>query len=292
MTKRIRKTHLIFLSLVAPALLLRLSTAAYPIIQTIFLSTTNLHLLEDTHSFVGLENYHQLLQDSEFWSAFSFTLIFIFISTLLEVIFGLMIAMLLNAKFKGRFLTRSINLIPWAIPTIVAAYMFQWILDDQFGMFSHWIHTLIGYSPALLNSALGSRVSLILVNVWKNAPFMAVIFLAGLQGIPNELYEAAKVDGACFRQRFFRITLPLIMPLLITMSLYFIIWQLASFDLIYGLTGGGPGTATTVLSLKIFQEGFSFFKFGYASAISVILMIIVALVGILGITLFQRYGDA
>jgi multiple sugar transport system permease protein len=126
------------------------------------------------------------------------------------------------------------------------------------------------------------------VNVWKNTPFVAIICLAGLQGIPAELHEAAKMDGAGAWQRLYKITLPMITPLLVTMGMYLIIWQLASFDLVFGLTRGGPGIATTVVSLDILQEGLFFFKFGYASAISVLLMILVACIGLVGILWFRR----
>lgn len=282
------KSGLLFLLLVAPVLILRLGTAGYPIAHTLHLSTTDYHLLDQTKNHIGLENYRDLWADEDFRFSLGFTLVFISVSTLLELSLGLVVALFLNARFKLRSLARGINLIPWAIPAIVAAYAFQWLLDDQFGMFSHAIHALTGTRPAPFNSASGAQVTLILVNVWKNAPFMAVIFLAGLQGIPEELYEAAKVDGAGRWQRFCRITLPMLTPLLITMGLYFVIWQLASFDLIFGLTRGGPGIATTVLSLKIYQEGLLFFKFGYASAICVILMLLVALLGIIGIVWFRR----
>jgi len=283
-----RKAYIIFLVLVAPALLLRLITAAFPIFQSIYLSMTNLHLLDHTNSFVGFENYRTLLQDEHFHQSLGFTLLFIFASTILELVFGLLIAFLLNAKFRGRLIARTINLIPWAIPTIVAAYAFQWFLDDQCGMFSHLAYCLTGQRPAPLNSAFGARLAVILVNVWKNAPFMAIIFLAGLQVVPEELYEAARVDGASATRRFVSITLPMVMPLLITMGMYFIIWQLASFDLVFGLTRGGPGISTTVLSLDIFQEGLIFFKFGYASAISAVLMVLVAIIGLVCVIWFRR----
>ena len=277
--------------LITPILILRITTAAYPIIKTINLSMTNCHLLDGTNSFIGMDNYRRLLQDAEFRFAFVFTLIFIFLSTFFELALGLLIALFLNAQFRLRLFARAINLIPWAIPTIVAAYAFHWMLDDQFGILSHWFYSLTGHRLNLMNSALGAQATLICVNVWKNAPFMTVIFLAGLQGIPQELYEAATVDGAGLWSKFRHITLPMVTPLLITMGLYCIIWQLASFDLIFGLTRGGPGITTTVLSLKIFQEGLLFFKFGYASAISVVLMILVAVVGIIGVRCFQRFNN-
>lgn len=281
---------LIFAALVAPVLLLRLATAAYPIGQTLWLSITDTHLFDSEHSFVGFNNYRMLLADPDFRSILGFSIIFIIASTVLEIVFGLAIASMLNSKFKGRLLARTMNLIPWAIPTIVAAYAFQWMLDDQFGMFSHWISQFTGVRPAVFNTASSARITLILVNVWKNASFMAIIFLAGLQGVPEELYEAAKVDGAGPLRRFWKITLPMLMPLLITMGMYFLIWQLANFDLVYGLTSGGPGIATTIIPLNIFHEGLIFFKFGYASAISVILMIIVAILGLLGVTQFRRFN--
>ncbi|MBI9017079.1 MAG: sugar ABC transporter permease [Phycisphaerae bacterium] len=284
-----RKAILVFAILVAPVILLRLATAAYPIGQTIWLSMTDTHLFESEHAFVGLDNYRNLFADPEFRSILGFSLVFIVASTLLEIFFGLLIASLLNTKFKGRFLARTINLLPWAIPTIVAAYAFQWLLDDQFGMFSHWISQFTGMRPSVMSSALNARITLILVNVWKNASFMAIIFLAGLQGVPQELYEAARVDGAGPLTRFFKITIPMLMPLLITMGMFFLIWQLTNFDLVYGLTSGGPGTATTIVPLNIFHEGLIFFKFGYASAISVILMVFVAVLGLVGVWQFRRF---
>jgi len=117
---------------------------------------------------------------------------------------------------------------------------------------------------------------------------MAVVFLAGLQGVPDDLYEAAKVDGANGLQRFWAITLPMLLPLVIAQGMFFVVWQLAAFDLIYGLTNGGPGVATVTLSLRIFQEGLLFFKYGFASAVSMVLMALVALVGVVGLVLFRR----
>jgi multiple sugar transport system permease protein len=285
-----RKALWLFTLLVGPVVLLRLATAAYPICRTLWLSMTDTHLFDSEHSFVALENFRMLFSDADFLKILGFSMVFIVISTFLELVFGLLIASLLNSRFKGRFLARTINLIPWAIPTIVAAYAFQWILDDQFGMFSHWISDLFGVRPVILNTAFGARITLILVNVWKNASFMAIIFLAGLQGVPEELYEAARVDGAGPVRRFFTITLPMLMPLMITMGMYFLIWQLANFDLVYGLTSGGPGIATTILPLNVFHEGLVFFKFGYGSAVSVILMLIVSVLGLFGMLQFKKWS--
>jgi ABC-type sugar transport system permease subunit len=135
---------------------------------------------------------------------------------------------------------------------------------------------------------MGARIAVILVTLWKSIPFVAVLFLAGLQGVPMDLYEAAKVDGANAWQRFWSITLPLVMPLIVTMSIFFIIGQLGNLDLAFGLTGGGPGTATATFALRILQEGLSFYKFGYASAIAVVLLLVVGLVGLIGLYVNRR----
>ena len=287
-SRTVRRRYLLFVILVAPAFLLRFATAAYPILQTIFLSLTNLSILKGTNDFVGLQNYGTLTTDFGVQGALSFTLIYVVASTVLELIVGMLIALLLNASFKGRTFARTINLIPWAIPTIVAGYAFRWLLDEQFGLIPVWVHDLLGTQMVTFISPLGARLAVILVHVWKDAPFMAVVFLAGMQGVPLDLYEAGKVDGANAWQRFWGITVPLIMPLVITMGLFRVVWSLAGFDLVYGLTFGGPGVATSVLALQIFREGILFFKFGFASAISVVLLILVGIIGVLALRLYRR----
>lgn len=288
LSKATRRRYLLFILLVAPAFLLRLSTAAVPILQTIYLGFTNLSILKGTNEFVGLQNYGDMFNDFGVRGAFTFTLLYVSTSAVLQLIVGMLIALLLNTAFRGRAFARTINLIPWAIPTIVAGYMFRWLLDDQFGLIPYWVYLASGTRIVTFISPLAARLAVILVNVWKDAPFIAIVFLAGLQGVPQDIYDAATVDGAGAWQRFWRITLPLVMPLVITMGLFRIVWSLASFDLVYGLTQGGPGVATTVLALQIFQQGILFFKFGFASALSVVLLILVAIIGLVALRLFRQ----
>ncbi len=287
-SRLIARRYLLFVGLVAPAFLLRLITAAYPIYQTILLSFTNTDLIGGTNDYVGLQNYSKIMSDYGVQGALSFTITFVIGSTALELVVGMMIAQLLNANFRGRAFARTINLIPWAIPTIVAGYVFRWLLDDQFGLIVSWVHSLTGIQMLVFIQPFAAKMTVILVQVWKDAPFLAVVFLAGMQGIPLDLYEAAKVDGANSWQRFWGITIPLIQPLVITMAVFRIIWSLSSFDLVYGLTQGGPGVATSVLALQVFQKGVLFFKFGLASAISVILLILVGLVGVVALWFYRR----
>lgn len=282
-----RQRYVLFVILVAPAILLRLATAVYPIAQTILYSLRNYNLLKGTNAYIGLENFKNIPHNYGVHGALTFTVIYVLGSTILELVVGLMVAQLLNANFKGRTFARTINLIPWAIPTIVAGYVFRWFLDDRFGLLPVWVHELTGQRMVVFIKPTSARLAVILVHVWKDAPFMAVIFLAGMQGIPLDLYEAAKVDGANAVQRFRKITLPLVAPLVITMGLFRLVWSLASFDLVYGLTSGGPGVATSVLALEIYHNGILFFKFGFASAISVVLLIMVAIVGLIGLRLYR-----
>lgn len=287
-SKYMLRRYLLFLLLIAPAFLLRLITAAYPILQTTYLSLTNLNLIKNTHDFIGLQNYPAVASDFGVRGALSFTIMLVIGSTLLDLVVGMLIALLLNERFRGTAFARTINLIPWAIPTVVAGYTFRWLLDDQFGLIPYWVNQLLGIRLVTFISPLSSQIVVILTYVWKDAPFMAFIFLAGLQGVPLDLYDASKVDGANAWQRLWSITIPLIMPLAITMGLFRLVWSLGSFDLVYGLTQGGPGVATSVLALQIFREGIMFFKFGFASAISVVLLILVGVFGIVGLWLFRK----
>ena len=288
LSRTTRRRYLLFLLLIAPAFLLRLVTAAYPILQTIYLGFTNLSILKGTNDFIGLGNYQAMASNIGVRSATGFTVVFILLTTILDLAIGMLIALLLNASFRGLTFARTINLIPWAIPTIVAGYAFRWLLDDQFGLLPFWVTELTGLRPAIFINPFASQMAVILVHAWKDAPFMAIILLAGMQGIPEDLYDAARVDGANAWQRFWRLTIPLIMPLTITMGLFRLVWSLGSFDLVYGLTFGGPGVATSVLALQVFREGILFFKFGFASAISVILLVLVAIIGIIGLWLFRK----
>lgn len=288
LSRTTRRRYLLFILLVAPAFLLRLITAAYPIVQTIYLGFTNLSILKGTNEFIGLDNYLAMSSNMGVRSATAFTIVFILATTILDLMIGMLIALLLNSNFRGLKFARTINLIPWAIPTIVAGYAFRWLLDDQFGLLPFWVTQLTGLRPAIFINPLASQIAVILVHAWKDAPFMAIILLAGMQGIPEDLYDAARVDGASAWQRFWMLTVPLIMPLTITMGLFRLVWSLGGFDLVYGLTFGGPGVATSVLALQVFREGILFFKFGFASAISVILLILVAVIGVVGLWLFRK----
>jgi multiple sugar transport system permease protein len=274
--------------LLLPAAGLRMLTTLYPFVQTFHYAATNLNPAFPPEKFIGLLNFVRISQDMGVRSSISFTIVFVFVSTLLELIFGMAVAALLNSQFKGRTFVRAINLIPWAIPMVVAALGFSWMYDKEYGIISDLFGRITGAHIAWLTGYTTARIAVIATNVWKSTPFLALVFLAAYQGVPAELYEAARVDGANAVQNFFSITLPLILPQATTMGLFMLVWQLASFDLIYTMTGGGPGFATSVLAYNIYQAAFGGLNFGYASAISLVLFAVVAIMGGLGLLLYRR----
>ncbi len=220
--------------------------------------------------FLGLANYIRLLKDPNFWRSARFTLLFTFGSVALEVALGTIFALLLNEKLPLRGWLRAAVLIPWAIPIAISARVWELGYNYNYGL-ANYLFLKLGICSGPINwlgSGTGAFLSLLLADIWKTTPFVTIILLAGLQAIPEELYQQAKVDGTNFYQRFIKITLPLLRPVLLVAILFRTIDALRIFDLVYVLTHGGPGGMTTSLSLY----GYKFFlssDFGYGSAVSV-----------------------
>ncbi len=226
-------------------------------------------------TFTGLSNYVTTFSSPGFWRATGFTLMFTFAAVSLELLFGLIFALILNENFPGRGVMRAAVLIPWAIPTIIAGRTWQLMYQYSYGVINHLIvrFGLAEQNINWLGSAGGAFWAIVIADVWKTTPFVAIIVLAGLQAIPSDLYSQAKVDGAGMVRRFHKITLPLLGPVLIVALIFRTIDSLRIFDLIYVLTGGGPGSRTQTLSYL----GFRYFnndQFGMGSTISVIIFVI------------------
>ena len=283
------KRYMMFTLFVAPALLVRIATSIYPVIHTFQLSLMRYNLMQQVRDFIGFGNFIAITQNPTFRSIIGYTLVFVVTSTIFQLIFGMGIANLLNAKFIGRRIVRTINLIPWVIPMIVSAYAFRWLLAGDYGLISDWVVRLTGHRPQLLLNATSARISLIAVNIWRNMPFMGLVILAGLQSIPEELYESAKMDGASWFRRFLHITMPASASTIVTLGLFNIIWQMSDIDLVLGVTQGGPGSATTVLAFRIYQHGMLWFDWGIASALSVMLVLLVTVVSLIGLSIFKKY---
>lgn len=282
-----RRVWLLAAVLIAPALLVRLFTSVYPFLATAWISLTDDGAYTATPSFIGLQNYAELLGDRLVREALLFTIVFAGVSTLLELVLGFALALLLNASFRLRGAARAAALIPWAIPAVVSALGFRFIFSDGFGIVPHLLG-LIGVEVHWLTTPLAAKAAVIIANVWRSVPFVAFVILAGLQGVPGELYQAAKVDGAGWLRTLWSVVVPLVTPLLITMGVFMVIFQLGTFDTVYGMTGGGPGTATQVAPYLAYQEAFIGLEYGRASALAMLLFLLVLAVGVFALRSFRR----
>lgn len=238
-------------------------------------------------NFIGLDNYGKYMKDQRMWKAMGNTAFFTVISVAFELVLGLAIALLINRAFKGRGIIRATVLIPWAIPTAVAAMMWGFLYDGQSGIIAHYLEALnlITGSSWLLTTSDGGMFSIILADVWKTTPYMALLLLAGLQTIPQSLYEASSVDGANRFQQFWSITLPLLKSSILVALLFRTLDAFRVFDLIYVLTGGGPANATESISVYAYKTLFAQQNFGEGSVLSVIVFISVAIISLLYVKL-------
>jgi len=265
----------------APMLIVLALVAAWPLIRTIWLGFTDANLLElDKAKWIGLENYtgdHGLFHDKVWWHAVKTTLWFTLLTVSIETVLGTIIALVLNRTFPGRGLVRAAVLIPWAIPTVVSAKMWSWMLNDQFGIINHILLGLgiIDTPKAWTADNDLMMTSLVMVDVWKTTPFMALLILAALQMLPKECYEAAQIDGVHPVKVFFRVTLPLIRPALMVAIIFRVLDAVRVFDVVYALTG----TRDTTMTMSIYarQQLIEFQEVGYGSAASTLLFFLVAL---------------
>ncbi len=263
---------------VAPTLLAILVVAFYPLFETFRLSFTNMEKGFPDYDYVGMRNYTELLSQKEFWIAARNTILFTIVSVGLEMIIGLLFALLVQSQFKGRGLVRAAMLIPWAIPTVIAAQMWGWIYNDVYGVLNDLLYHKTGLldKPVAWTAQPGLALfSVILVDVWKTTPFCALLLLAGLQQIPQQSYEASEVDGASKIQSFLYITLPLLKPAIAVTLIFRTLDALRVFDVIWVLTNGRVGTES--LATFNYKQAIVFSRVGYGSSVSVMIFLLIAL---------------
>ncbi|KPK46154.1 MAG: ABC transporter permease [Nitrospira bacterium SM23_35] len=269
---------------VVPALALLSVITLYPILYVIYLSTHRKLLIFHISRFIGFENYQFLLRDDRFWNALKNTLYFTGVSVSLELLLGLCFAILLNRTFRGKGLARAVILIPWAIPTVVSARMWEWMYNTDFGILNY----VLGVKINWLGSPFWALNAAILMDVWKTTPFVAILLIAGLQIIPGEVYRAARVDGAGNWQIFRKIMLPLLKPAILIVLLFRTLDAFRVFDAIYVLTGGGPANTTETLSVYAYKVLFQTLQFGYGSTLSVVVFLCVGVMSIVYVNLLSR----
>jgi trehalose/maltose transport system permease protein len=280
--------------LLLPALASIGAVSVYPVLLGLWLSFRDTTLASPTDNFVGLGNYLQLFSDGQFWNAWTHTIQFTCASTVLETLFGLLIALVLCERFLGRGIVRAAMLVPWAIPTVVTSKMFGWLFDGQNGIVNYLLRSfaLIRHNVDWYGSPDFAMATIIIADVWKTTPFMALLLLAGLQIIPESLTEASVIDGANSWQRFWYVRLPLLAPSLLIASMFRALDAFRIFDLVYVLTGGGPADSTEVLSTFTYKNLFSALQVGYGSTLSTMMFITEILIAVVfGLFLLRKMRE-
>jgi multiple sugar transport system permease protein len=262
---------------VMPTVVMLSLVTVYPIISVLYLSLHRRLLIFDISRFVGLDNYVFLVKDDRFWNALWNTAYFTGISVALELLLGLSIAVLLNRTFRFKGIVTAMVLVPWAIPTVVSARMWEWMYNTDYGILNH----LLGVKINWLGSAFWALNAAVLMDVWKTTPFVVILLLAGLNVIPRELYQAARIDGAGGWSIFRRITLPLLMPVVLVVLLFRTMDAFRVFDAVYVLTGGGPANSTETLSIYAYKVLFQTLQFGYGSTLAIVVFLCVGAISIL-----------
>lgn len=289
LTRQRRRSAYLF---VAPMLLVLAAVAAWPLLRTIFFSFTDANLgAIEGYKLVGLANFQGLAGDHDWWNAVGNTLRFTVISVVLETVLGTVIALTLNAHLPGRGLLRAAVLIPWAIPTVVSAQMWNWMYNDLYGVLNQVFLSLglIGHPLAWTANPHLALTAVVLVDVWKTTPFMTLLILAALQLVPLEIYEAARIDGVHPVKVFWRVTLPLIRPGLMVAVIFRTLDALRIFDLPFILTGNSKATASMAVYAR--QQLIDFQDVGYGSAASTFLFLVVAVFTVVYITAGRvRFG--
>jgi multiple sugar transport system permease protein len=274
--------------MLAPGVLFLLAFVAYPFFYGIFLSLQD-RRVASAGTFVGLANFVTLAQDAVFWQVTRNTFIYTIVATLLKMVGGLAMALVINQQFRGKNLARALLLLPFIVPTVLSTVAWMWILDPTFSVIN-WtlLHSgLVTQTFSWLGNATLAMVSLIMVNTWRGLPFYGITLLAGLQTISPDLYEAAAIDGASVTQRFWHITLPVIKPVLVIVTMFSVIFTFSDFQLPYILTHGGPANATHLFATYAFDIGMSAGVLGMGAAVALAMLPALALL-IVALTLYLR----
>ncbi len=276
-----RKTMLTPYFFIAPAALTILLLVVYPILYGLYISFFDTNLV-NKWNFTGLKYYIKALTDVSFLHSLFKTFIFTTAVVTGHFMLGFIFASILNMKIKMRTLFRGILILPWLFPDVVIAYLYKWILNTQGGILNEILmHCNLVKAPVgWLSSSFTAFPCVILVSIWKGYPLVMVQVLAGIQTISNDMYEAAEIDGANAWQKFRFITVPALKPILTTILVLDTVWVFKQFTLIWLMTSGGPGSSTMVSAIEIYKNAFSYFKYGFASAQSVYILVICYLIGV------------
>jgi N,N'-diacetylchitobiose transport system permease protein len=275
--------------LVAPAVVVIAGLVGYPVFRTVWLSLTDADglraLTEGEMSFIGLDNYRRIFEDPVLRRSALVTVAFGLACVAATMVVGIAVALLLNRRFKGRAVLAVLVLLPWAIPHVAASYVWDWIFHDQYGILN-WAVGLEGF--AWTNRATTAFLVIGLVVVWQSFPFVSVALLGGLQTIPGEVIDAARVDGAGGWQLVWRIRLPMLKPLLLVLVVISTIWDFKVFDQVFVITEGGPARQTEVLAVSVWREAIAQLHIGLGSALAIVLFLILFVFTVLYVRLARE----
>lgn len=278
------------LFLVAPSVLLICSLLVYPVLYGVWLSLFKKHSFFPDQRFVGLANYIYLMKDADFWMSVWYGSVYSVSTIVLQVVIGVIAALIVNESFKGRNFVRGVILFPYVIPTVVAIILWKWLLNDQFGLVNYLL-TAIGIMEEPVSWMGRDRImtSLVLISVWEFFPFVVLSVLARMQTIPPVLYKAAKVDGAGPLRRFIHVTLPQLRNVLFVVILLRSIWMFTKFDTVWLLTqGGGAEKYIRTLPVYAYRRTFMYYQAGLGSALAVIMFIILIIATVIYFKMFRR----
>lgn len=260
--------------MMTPAVVFTILLIAFPLAYTIWMSLQQ-YSVGESPRFIGAANYAQLVKDDNFWRGLKITLVLYFLSLALQLVAGTYLGVLLHSSIKMRGWLRSILISPFVLPPVVVGLMWMVLLDPSLGM-ANWLLSQVGISPSLwLASPEWVIPTIALIDTWQWTPYVALIVVGGLQSLPPSVFEAAQIDGASRAATFWRITLPLLLPTIVTAGILRSVDLLRFFDIIYVTTQGGPGNASETLNIMAFRKAFEFFDFGYSSALMITLSTVV-----------------
>jgi multiple sugar transport system permease protein len=267
--------------LLLPGAVVLMGIRLWPLLQGISSSFTNRRLLGDRPlRFINVQNYIRAFEDSTYWAAAGYTIVYTLGVVIFSYLLGLVIALLMNMEIKGRGIFRTFLMIPWVIPSVVAAYIWRYALNDQVGIINIMLRGmgLVDRPIPFLATALSAQISTIVVASWKNYPFMGLVLLAGLQNVSHEIKEAARIDGANVFQVFWHVVWPELRGVTAMCTTLMFIWTFNSFDQVFLLTGGGPNFATTLMSILAYQEAFIRQNVGYATSLASLMLLFMLVV--------------
>ncbi len=289
MSRRARRDALTFLAFVAPNFVLLGVFTFWPVLYSLYLSFLKWNMVAKTRPFIGLANYEAMLSDKVFWLVVRNTFVLAAGTVFIKLALALAVALALNRKMRARSLYRAVIFSPTFTTSVAVAMVWSWILEPNYGLLRVALNAVGLASPNWLGDVNWALPAVMIVVIWSGLGYDMVIFLAGLQGIPAELYEAARVDGASPAQVFFKITFPLLSPTTFFLMIISVIGALKAFDVVAVMTGGGPLNSSNVYVLYLYQNAFKWFKAGYASALALVLFVVILLITVGQMRLSKRW---